>query len=120
MTRYISDEYVETVPELANIPREDLPGVLADAERVYKYVKQNEHITETDLRAYGERNDIPPDRMNQVLPVLTQTGRLVEVADTVKQTDTEVKGEATSPIPPPEVVAPEEVEAVKPGEEEEA
>lgn len=74
--RYITDK---KAAELSSLPTDaaDREQVLVDAGRVLLYVRRNEFISEDELRAYGERNDLGPDRMNAALAFLRETGQLL-------------------------------------------
>lgn len=79
--RYITDQHAADIPGLADLDPKDQRQVLADAGRVYTRVQRQPWITDTELREYGERNDLPPDRMNAALALLEQTNQLLPVED---------------------------------------
>lgn len=84
--RYITDQQAAKIPALADLDPAGQALVLADAARVYTRVRRDEWITRDDLATYGEQNDLPPDRLNAALELLTQTGRLLAVTDHPGQT----------------------------------
>lgn len=73
---FVTDRQIEQIPTLKDLNPGQRLEALADAERIYRYVRRNEFIDETDLRAYGERNGLNPDRMNTALAILEATDRL--------------------------------------------
>lgn len=77
--RYLTDKHADTIGALDGLDQAGRAQALADAERVYNYVRRNENIDDDELRQYGERNELPPDRLNTALAVLTETGRLLAV-----------------------------------------
>lgn len=74
---YITDRKLQEIPGLAELDDAGKLQALQDAERIYRHVRRNEFIDETELRAYGERNDLNPDRLNVALGLLQDTGRLM-------------------------------------------
>lgn len=50
---------------------------VADAERVFARVKDQPWVDETELRAWGEANSLPPDRLTNALALLRDTNRVV-------------------------------------------
>lgn len=77
MPLYITDRQAEEIETFENA--KDREQLLSDAQRVYSYVARNQWITENDLREYGDRNGIDPDRMTQALGFLDEAGKLHRV-----------------------------------------
>lgn len=98
--RYITDQQASEIPALAELPDSDRQTILADAARVHTYVQRNAWISDEDLRLYGERNDLPPDRLNAALALLCDTGQLYRQEDRPGAV-TDAIVEAGSPQPPP-------------------
>jgi len=86
--QYVTDTELGRFPTLEALDPAQRDQALADASRVHRYIARNEWIAEEDLRAYGERNDLPPDRLNTALSLLADTGKI-----------------ATFGAPPPPVIA---------------
>ena len=80
MSRFLTDRKAAEIPSLPGDPLER-DRLLSDASRVYRFVRQNEFIDEDELRRYGDRNDVDPDRMNAALTFLQETGQLVVLPD---------------------------------------
>lgn len=79
MPSYLTAKQVTEIQTLQGLDEAARTELLADATRVERYVARNRFIEEEDLRQYGERNDLPPDRLNAALGFLTETGRLVKL-----------------------------------------
>jgi hypothetical protein len=83
--RFMTDQAVEQIAVLADADADTRTQALADADIVYRYLRRSEGqrgdaVPEDALRAWGEQNDIGPDRMNLALEVLKETGRVVALA----------------------------------------
>lgn len=79
MPSFFTAKQADEIQALQGLDEEARDALLADASRVENYVARNRGIEEGDLREYGERNDLPPDRLNAALAFLTETGRLVKL-----------------------------------------
>lgn len=77
--RYITDTHAAEIPALASLDDAGRQEILADADRVHAYIARNAWIGDADLRAYGERNGLPPDRLTAALALLDQTGRVIGI-----------------------------------------
>jgi hypothetical protein len=85
--RFITDRAVDQIAALQDVPADDRVRTLADADRVYLYIRRSEGqrdgvlpgAPEEALRTWGEQNDLDPDRMNLALAILQETGRVVAV-----------------------------------------
>ena len=71
----VTDRELERV-FVGDLEPDGVRQVVDDAGRVYSYVRRNEWLDEGELRRYGERNGIGPDRMNRALRLLRETGKL--------------------------------------------
>lgn len=79
---YVTDTELARLPALENLDTQGRDQALTDAGRVYRYVGRNEWLTEDELRAYGERNDLPPDRLNRALTLLADAGKIATTGTT--------------------------------------
>lgn len=91
----MTDKQAEETPTLQE--SEDREQLLADAGRVYRYVTRNKLIEEDDLRRYGERNDLSPDRLNAAINFLSETDQLILVPS-------DARFEAILPTPTAEMI----------------
>jgi hypothetical protein len=80
--RFITADTLEGIESIKALSEEDRATVLVDAERVRKYVQRHPWIEEEELRRYGERNDLPPDRLNAALAFAIEAGQLVGIGPT--------------------------------------
>lgn len=80
--RYLTAARAEQYESLQGIDNDQKAQILADANRVERHISRNDFIDDDQLRRYGERNDLPPDRINAALAFLTEAGRIVGLGDT--------------------------------------
>lgn len=81
MTSWITRRTADKLPSLKDLNDQARAQLLTDADRIERHVRRNEFIDDAELRRYGERNDLPPDRLNPALAFLEQTGQLLKLGD---------------------------------------
>lgn len=79
MTLFMTDKQVDDQDALREA--EDPKQVLEDANRVYNYLNRSGPLSEDELRKYGERNGLPPDRLNPALALLQANGQIIAADD---------------------------------------
>jgi hypothetical protein len=104
--RFVTDQKVEGIPALERLTQDEKVQALHDAERVYAYVRRSEgqregFVPEEALRNWGEKNSLPPERMNPAIAVLQADGRLLAYAEASEpdQELTEIVTEGRQPAP---------------------
>lgn len=85
MLKFWTDNDIAAIPSLTTADAATRSQAMSDAERVYQYVKKNPGIDEDKLRKYGERNEMPPERMTLALAVLHDTGQIIGVDSATAQ-----------------------------------
>lgn len=77
MGRVVTAAVVNRLPSMQGLDAAARRAIVADAERVFARVQAQPWVDETELRAWGEANSLPPDRLNASLALLRDTGRVV-------------------------------------------
>lgn len=78
---YAADSTVRQIAALAALTVDQRNQALADAARVFAYIKRHPWISRDELADYGERNNLKPDALNCALAILSETGRVHALND---------------------------------------
>lgn len=86
--RYITDQHANDIPALQGLTAKQQREVLGDADHVYEQVEAHPWIDDAGLRERGKSNGLTPERIDDAVSLLTQTGRLLVVENQLAQTST--------------------------------
>lgn len=101
-TGYHTDASIlDVFPAAATLTAAEIAETVQDITALYHQVAANPGISDADLRAWGEKQSIHPDRMTRALRLLQDSGKLFALPD-------------PGPIAPPGPPAPPPPMIVKP------